>query len=176
MEVAITQPTGGPQLVEQLRQLSDQANSGDQQALLQLRDILADDRALASYFGDSTNYVETAWLSTMAADSPLAREAIKRRLADLKASLAGPQPSMIEQILADQVALNVMANSHAAYSEASATSTSSQQASFFCKRAESTQRRLLTALKMLALLRTYATAGLRPSESVGLPKHPRLSA
>ena len=127
MDVASLSPKDGEQLVNRLRELSTKANSGDQQALFKLCALLADNRTLVHHFGTLTTYVEGAWLDRVAGGSALMREAVREQLASLKAALAGPEPSTIEQILVDQIAINFVAANQAAHVEAGTTAGTPQQ-------------------------------------------------
>jgi hypothetical protein len=176
MDVASLSPKDGEQLVNRLRELAGKANSGDQWALFELRELLADNRMLVDHFGHLTTYVEGAWLDRVAGGSALMREAIREQLAAMKAALAGPDPSMIEQILADQVTINYLAANQAAQVEAGTTRGTPQQMTLHSKRAESTQKRLMASIKMLTTLRAFAPEGFVPAERQGPVERPKLSA
>jgi hypothetical protein len=176
MDVASLSPKDGEQLVNRLRELSGKANSGYQQALFELRALLADNRMLVDHFGNLTTYVEGAWLDRIAGDCAIKREAIREQLAAMKAALAGPDPSMIEQILADQIAINYVAANEAAQVEAGTTGGTPQQMALRTKRAESTQKRLMASIKMLTTLRAFAPEGFVPAERQGPVERPKLSA
>jgi hypothetical protein len=151
-----------------LGQLIERADHGDGGALAELRQLLDDDPALAAHFGDLARYAESAWLVAVAEGSVIKYEAAQRHLARLKAELAGPHPTTLEQILADQVAISCLADRHAQYHEGNTTGGTPQQVALRLKRSESTQRRLLTAVKMLTTLRAMVPHGLTPPDSIRL--------
>jgi hypothetical protein len=94
----------------------------------------------------------------------------------LKATLAGSHPTAIEQLLVDQVVINILADRHAAISEASSTGGTPQLVTMRSKRAESTHKRLLASIKLLTTLRAFAPAGLEPLEVKPTPARLKQSA
>ncbi len=109
----------GQQLVQRLRELATKANAGDEQALFDLRTMLADDRRIVEHLGDLSRRVEATLLEQLAAHDTLTREAVREYLAQLRATLAGPQPTVIERLLVDQVVLCHLVDRQAAHAEAS---------------------------------------------------------
>ena len=119
MEVVSTPPANGQQLVQRLRELAAKANAGDEQALFDLRTMLAEDRRIVEHLGDLSRRVEAALLEQLAAHDALTRESVREYVAQLRVTLAGPQPTEIERLLVDQVALCYLADRQAAHAEAS---------------------------------------------------------
>jgi len=166
----------GQQLVMQLRELSAKSNAGDPQALHSLRTLLADDRRLVDQFGNLARHIEFVWLDKLAADDVLTREAVREHLDQLRATLAGPQPTAIEKLLIDQVVICSLADRHAAISEATSADGTPQLAVMRAKRAESTHKRLLAAVKMLTTLRALVPAGFLPAQPRSHVERAKLSA
>jgi hypothetical protein len=99
--------------------------------------------------------------------SPLAAESIKRRLTALRNKLAGPHPTPTEELLVGLVAVTHLAH-HQAELAAASSGGSLEQANFRLRRAESTQRRHLQAVRMLAALRALLPGGLAPVQPIRL--------
>jgi hypothetical protein len=165
----------GQQLVTQLRELSAKANAGDAQALHSLRTLLADDRRLVDQFGDLARHIEFTWLNKLAADNVLTREAVREYLDQLRATLAGAQPTAIEKLLIDQVVICSLADRHAALLQATGTDNPHLVA-LRCRQAESAQKRLLAAVKMLTTLRSLVPAGFVPAQPRSHVERAKLSA
>ena len=153
----------GHELVERLRELAKKANSGDQQALFGLRTMLAEDRQLVEHLGNLARHLEATLLEQLAGHDALTREAVREYLNSYGSNLAGPQPTEIERLLVDQIAVCYLADRQAVHMDA-ADSSNPQLATLRAKRAESTQKRLLASLKMLTTLRAFAPAGLVPAQ------------
>jgi len=170
-----SQQDAGQQLVTQLRVLADKANGGDQQALFDLRSLFAEDQTLVTHLGDLAKYTEVTWLDALAGQNALMREAVSQKLADLKLTLAGPEPSTIEKLIVDLVSLNHLVASDASLREAASVRSNGHQI-VPSKRAESAQKRLVASLKLLMRLRTCVPAGLQPVERDRVPAVLRQSA
>jgi hypothetical protein len=151
-----------------LRQLVAQANAGDPEARNRLRHVLDNNPALWQRAGDLTATAEGAWLEVISAGNHLVAESMKRQLADLKAQLKGAHPTALEGLLADQVALGWLASRHAEIEAAHAGDAAHPSALVHLKRAESAQKRFLSASRTLATLRTLAGPGLAPLRAVSV--------
>jgi hypothetical protein len=137
------------------------ANAGSEECLAGLRAVLDDDPQLWRRAGDVGARAERAWVELLAAGNQLAAESIPRRLRELKAELAGPRPSPLEELLVQLLGLSWLAVCHA---EAAAAEPggSLPQAALRYRRAESAGRRFVNAAKLLATLRELAPRGLLP--------------
>src|SRR4051812_2983420 len=153
---------GAEDLRKRLELLTEKANAGDRQALADLRAFLDERPEIEEHVGDLARLAERHWIETVTAGDALASEAVKRRMAQLKADLAGKNPSTVERLVADLGVGNHLAERHAEIQAADPSTKSIEQAAFRFKRAESTQRRYLASLKMLTQLRTLLPHGLAP--------------
>jgi hypothetical protein len=117
-----------------------------------LRKILDEQPAIWKAVGNASALAERAWLELLADGNKLALECIPRHLRELKAELAGPRPSPLEKLLVDLVGVAWLA---ANYGEIAAASPAGgcQQAALRLRQAESGQKRLLGAVRTLALVR-----------------------
>ena len=116
-----------------------------------IRDILDRHDDIWRHVGDLSALTESAWVAVLAADNPLAVESIKRTAAEMKAELAGENPTRLRQMLADQVVISWL--EFTALENASADAGAVlNQSRFQLKRLESAQRRHLAAIKALTEL------------------------
>jgi hypothetical protein len=148
------------ELTRRLKALAARANSGDPEALVLLRDVLDRLPHIAAFIGDLAKYSETLWIELLAPQDLLLRESIRRRLAQLKRELAGEHPTAIERLLIDNIAACHLAEEHANVQVT--VDAPSATAAFRLKRTESAQKRLMSAIKTLALVRTSMSRGLVP--------------
>jgi hypothetical protein len=118
--------------------------------------------------GDVSRLAERAWVDLLSSNSLLAAESISRYLRQLKAELAGPNPTPTEHMLIDMVGVRFLAAQHAEYTAAQ-QGGSLEQARFRIRRAESAQKRFASSLKMLILVRTLAPRSLFPLGSASAP-------
>jgi hypothetical protein len=138
------------------------ANTGDRQALDALRRFLDAHPEVHETVGDLTRLAEAHWLDLLVGAEVLARESVQRQLASLKGELTGSHPTPLEKLLVEEVGLCHLASRHAQMTAAGSAGASLAQAAFRLRRAESAQRRLLSAIRTLATLRALAPAGLAP--------------
>lgn len=149
-----------------LEDLAARANKGDRNALGQLRCFLDRHPKVHATVGDLTRRAEAAWLDLVVGDDVLARESVQRELAVMKAKLTGAHPTIMEKMLADEIAVCFLARQHAEVAATSAGKGSLAQAAFRVRRADSAQRRYLASLKTLATLRALVPEGLAPLNSL----------
>lgn len=161
-------PDAAPNYEELFRQLVARANQGDSEALKRLRRFLDVNPQLWDKFGDLTALAERAWIELLAGSNQLVAESVKRTVAKLKSDLAGQHPTRLEELLIQHLAACHLAVQHAELQAASPATGSLEQAGFRLKRAESAQKRLLSATKTLALLRSAMPAGLVPANPMHL--------
>jgi hypothetical protein len=145
-------------LTAELAGLVRAANAGEAGGLDRLREFLNRHPEAAQVAGDLARLAESAWLGLLSA-SPAVREILGRRVASLKAEVAGPHPSPTEQLLADLAGLNFLIVHRSAVAEADQARSPDRSAAA-AKSSESAQRRFVKVLKCLAELRAHLRAGL----------------
>jgi hypothetical protein len=145
------------------KELISRANLGDQEALTRLRQVLDSNPQLWRQAGNLTAVAEKAWIDLVAGTNAVAAESARRCLAEMKTELKGPHPTPLESMLVDLVGVTWLATRHAEI-QAASTGGSLDQATFRLRRAESSQKRHLNAVKTLATLRSLLPAGLVPSK------------
>jgi hypothetical protein len=150
-------PAGPPPFArsEALKILVERANAGNPQCLRGLRKILDNSPEIWQAVGDLTRHAELAWTDLVGGGDHLVLEAVKRHLARMKEQLAGSEPTPVEQLLVEQVALSWLASRYADMASAKPGPSSLGEAKAQLRRSESAQRRRLAALKMLTELRAY---------------------
>ena len=148
-----------------LKQLMQKANQGDTQALAEMRTLLDEHPEVTRHLGDLATMAERVWIDLVAHGNELVRESVRRQIQQLKSELGGEQPMALEKLLVDHVAVCNLAERHAELLAAE-DSSSIQVTALRLKRAESAQRRLLSAIKTLALVRSSLSRGLVPSPTL----------
>lgn len=148
----------------ELHALVTRAKQGDASALPRIRAILDHHPEIWETVGDLARYVEAAWIDLIAGDDALVRESMKRQACEWRAALSGPHATQAEKMLVDLVVNNWLAAQQAEHAQATQTGAggSLMQASYRLKRAESAQRKFLSAMKMLTTLRAAVPEGLAP--------------
>jgi hypothetical protein len=138
------------------------ANAGDHEAISRLRRVLDANPNIWKRAGDLAAVAEASWIELIAGTDRLVDESVRRQLAAMQDELAGPHPTKLERLLVQQITTSWLAATQAEMQAASTTSVSLEQANFRLRKAESAQKRHLTAMKMLAVLRTHCGKGLAP--------------
>jgi len=139
------------------------ANTGEREAISRLRAFLDRNPHLWQRAGDLAAVAQSAWIELIAGQDVLTTESVRRRVALLREELRGPSPTRLESLLVDQIVLSWLAAQHGEIQAASPAGGSLQLAAFRLRRAESAQRRHLTAVRTLATLRSLLAAGLASS-------------
>jgi hypothetical protein len=162
-----------PAVATELRALVSRAQAGEAGALPRIRAILDEHPEVWQHVGNLSALAERAWVTVLAADHPLAVESMKRTVAEMKAELAGPHPTRLEQMLVDQVLVCWLECQYLASVSANPGRSSLDQAAFLVKRVESAQKRYLNAAKTLTTLRALLPSGLAPAQAVHVFQEPR---
>lgn len=138
-----------------IQELMKRASEGNATCLAGLPRVLDDNPQIWQVVGNVGSLAERHWIELMAEGNKLAEESIIRRLRATKAELAGPNPSPLEALLIDVIGIASLASMHGEIVAAQGGG-SIQQAAFRQRRAESTQRRFLRAVKTLAMVRALS--------------------
>jgi hypothetical protein len=109
---------------------------------------------ISLFRGDLSARVVDAILDRVAGKDLRQREAIRRKAEEHRKSLAGPSPSAIESILAERCAvLHLAAHESELFVYKTMEILSTKEADFHERRRDRANRRLMSALKALALVR-----------------------
>ncbi len=92
-----------PPVPTTLKELVEQANSGDQSALDGLRKYLHKDPQAWKRVGDVAAHALESRVQQIANGNSLVAESIRMQIESLRTGLTGPQPSMIEQLAVTEV-------------------------------------------------------------------------
>ena len=168
MDVEQSAHPAEPPVAAELRALAQQAQAGDAAALPRIREILDEHPEIWRHVGDLTALVEHAWFTFLCGNNPVAVEAMKRTVAEMKADLAGEHPTRLESLLVDQVVANWLEVRHMESLATNPARSTVKQDACELKRLESAQRRYGESIKTLATLRTLLPTGLAPSNGVRL--------
>ena len=140
----------GSQELLQLQALVQRGMQGDQEVLPALRTLLDTQPALWTEVGTLTTEVEQAWLQLLTGDDLVTREVLRRQLEAGKAELAGPQPTPLERLLSERIALCWLQVQQA---ELWAVRHVTQPDAWSEQRLDRAQARFLAAVKALAQVR-----------------------
>jgi hypothetical protein len=147
-----------------LEGLVSRAMRGDREVLPALRDALDRHPALARQAGDLAARAEDAWLDLLAGQDLFTAEAVRRRLAALRAELAGPQPQPLERLVVDRIAACFLQLQYADVTYAQARDPGASVAALreMQRRQEGAERRYQAALRQLAVIRKLLRPALSP--------------
>ena len=152
---------------KKLQDLVERAENGDSEALPVLREIL-DGAApqLWQQWGDLARIAETKWLKCIGGKDLMFLEGLERQLATLRSSLAGTDPSPLEDLLVARVAACWLQVHHAEakYAESLQAGTTLEGESHLQRRLDRAQRRYLASIRTLAQVRRL----LRPTVQLNL--------
>jgi hypothetical protein len=142
------------------RELLGRAERGDRSTLPELRRLLDDNPQVWRRLGDLAAHAEAAWADLACGDNLVLREALARKLAELKADLGGSAPTPLVRLLAERVAACWLHLHHAdaVAARARGGELSLAQLDATLKRQERAQRAYLAALKALAVVRRLLPA------------------
>jgi hypothetical protein len=158
-------PKPEPTLEERLRQLAPAAQAGDAPALAELRRLLDTHPDFWQQYADLAGQVQRRWMALVCEDV-LRTECLERKLAELRAEVTGPSPSPLERLLAERVVACWLQVQYAdmAYLGLQGRCTSLSVFAGAEKRQGQAQRRLLAAIKQLALVRKLLVRPPAPIE------------
>jgi hypothetical protein len=158
--------TEGGALEERLRELVRRAQGGDRSVLPELRRALEADPSIWQRYGDPAAFAQQSWLDLIAGEDLLLQESVRRRQQELRAELAGASPSPLEKLLVERVVACWLQAMFADTSYALAKGPNATPAVLreLMKRQESAQRRYLSAIRQLALVRKLLAPGVSPVE------------
>jgi hypothetical protein len=154
--VTITAPKG-----DDLKQLLDRAQAGDNSALPRLRAILEDPVAVDVLGGDLARDAQARLIDKYAGKNHMLRESLLRKLDLLRAEVAGPAPSPLERLLTERI-LSCWLHLHrleAIYNGAEPLSLDFGE--YYQRSIQRAQKNYLAAIKALATVRKLALPALQ---------------
>ena len=162
MSTTATEAPKQDEVLERLQRLVQRAEQGDESVLPELRAALDANAWVWERYGDLSQQSQAAWLQLIAGKNLLLLESARRKAAQLRTELAGPEPSPLEWLLVERIVacwLQVH-YSDAAYAQMKGGGPAQHAVSL--RRQDSAQRRYLQAVKALATLRKLLRPGLSP--------------
>jgi hypothetical protein len=147
-----------------VRELLKRACQGDESCRQAVRALFADDdrgRPYLEGLGSSAEWLIRTIIRKAAGDNIASQEAIRRMIESVRAELAGPNPSPMERLLAERVALCWWLVNWYENSVQDCDRMSIAQANFFQARIDKAHSRFLKAIKTLAQVRKLALPALQ---------------
>jgi hypothetical protein len=180
----LTTSTTETEVLERLQALVKRAEQGDESALPELRAALDANPWIWQRYGDLARQSQAAWLQLIAGPNLLLHESVERKAEQLRAELAGPEPSPLERLLVERVIACWLQTQYADAAYAQQQNPSPAQHTAALKRQAGSHQRYLYAIKTLATVRKLLKPALSPVDlalrpiAEGRPvqahKHPRL--
>ncbi len=152
-------PARRGELIDELKGCVEQAQEGDEEALSKVREILKEAPRLARIFVDLANVAERSFVKRFSGDDPLVQEALPPQLKAKREELAGPEPSPLEQLLAERI---VACWLQLQYAEAiyaqNLGDMNMVQSEYHQRRLDRLHKRYLSSIKTLAQIRKLGPA------------------
>jgi hypothetical protein len=142
--------------VDEIQSILSRAQKGDPKALPALRKLLAPAGAADALGGNLANRAIQSLLAGVAGDNLCYRETVTRKMDELRAELAGPNPSAIERLLAERAVVCWLNLYQLEMSYGSKTSKTLPPGNYYQKCIDRAHKRYLSALKSLVEVRKLA--------------------
>jgi hypothetical protein len=111
-------------------------------------------------YGDLATHARDAWIDLIAGVDLALKESLGRQVEAMRAELAGPDPSPLENLLIGRIIVSALQSDFADAAVAQAGNVSIKQADFARKRQDSASRRLLMAIATLASVRRLLSSSV----------------
>jgi hypothetical protein len=149
-----------PETDAEVNALLKRANRGDETCLPEVRAWLDTAPGLVEFNGSPARHLINDLVEGYSKDLVI-REAARRKLAELRAGLEGPNPSPLERLLAERAAVCWFLVNRYESHYAKAKDINIRQAEFLQRRIDAAHRRFLSAVKTLATVRRLAVPVLQ---------------
>jgi hypothetical protein len=152
-------PAPGPEMDAFLKR----AAKGDESCLPEVRAFLADPEhgeITTHYCGSSAEWLRQAVAGKASGGNLLAKEAVLKRIDQVRAELEGPNPTPIERLLAERASLCWQIANWYESSFINTEGMSIGQADYHQRRIDKAHRRFLSAVETLARVRKLALPSL----------------
>ena len=152
-------PARRRELLDELKGCVKQAHDGDAEALSKVREILEEAPLLARVFVDIANIAERSLVKRFSGDDPLVQEAIPPQLKAKREELVGPEPSPLEQLLAERIIACwlQLQYAEAVYAQ-NLGEINMRQSDYHQRRLDRLHNRYLSSIKTLAQIRKLGPA------------------
>src|SRR5215217_5126942 len=145
-----------------MAEMLHRAAAGDEGASQALIDACQSVPRLWETLSTLSSRAVASWIDLLAPDTPgagIGRRATEQEIARKRREVAGPDPSPLERLLAERVALCWVAATYAdaEYTRKLKEGMSFREGEYYSKRCEQTNRQLLKAIESLARVRRLLT-------------------
>jgi len=144
---------------EDFEELVQLANSGDENALAQLRETLDSQPDIWEHMGDMAKHAQIAMVNLIANGNKVMVESLFRKAAKMKEELLRPSPSKLEELAAERVVACWLEMEYLNTTYPIAEGETLGQANFVLRQKESAERRFHKAVKSLTTLRKLVPSG-----------------
>ena len=149
-------PAAAKPTLTPLQEILLRARRGEREVLPQLRKILDEDPSIWRQLGDLGRSTQQAWLQRITESDLRLRECIYRRAEEMKAELAGSEPTPLEKLLVERIVTLWLQIQAADIDAAASGGDGFRMSRLRLQRQESGQRRFDHAVKTLAQVRQLA--------------------
>ncbi|VTR92843.1 Uncharacterized protein OS=Singulisphaera acidiphila (strain ATCC BAA-1392 / DSM 18658 / VKM B-2454 / MOB10) GN=Sinac_7624 PE=4 SV=1 [Gemmata massiliana] len=151
-----------PKTMEELRALLKRTQAGDETTVPVVRKMLSNPASLRMFGGKLADQVVSSFIKAMGGDNVGFREAVLKKLEQMRAELLGESSTPIERVLVERVVACWLQVQDAELRAAQGQKDASiKQADFHQRRMDATNKRFLAAVKGLALVRKFAVPVLQ---------------
>jgi hypothetical protein len=145
-----------PPKPDDIRALIERAGKGDESTLPALRTLLQNPTHVENFGGNLAIQTEITLIDAAAGKNLLFKEALTRKLENLRRELAGPSPTPVERLLVERIVTCWLQLQDADIRYAQAKDLSITQADYHQRRIDRAHKRFLSAIKTLATVRRLA--------------------
>ena len=146
----------------ELRELVSRARQGDVTVLPRLKEFLDAHPQVWEELGDLARHAEEALIRLVAGNDLLVGECIRRDLAALREELEGPAPSPLEKVLVRRIVLCRLQVHQADLDAVGRDRGADPHGPHVQRRQDAAHKRLLAAVKQLAVVRKLLAPSLPP--------------
>jgi hypothetical protein len=141
--------------------LADRAQKGDKSALPAVREMLKDPAFVDIMGGNLARQAQLTLISKVSGQNLLFQESLRRKVELLQAELAGASPTPLERLLVERVVTCWLHLHHLEVIYASKDSMTLDLGIYYQRCLSAAQKRYLSAIKTLALVRKLAVPVLQ---------------
>jgi hypothetical protein len=145
-----------PKAADEMRKLIDRSQRGDETTLPVLRKLLEHERYVDAFGGNLALQTERTLIEAAAGKDLAFKEALNRKLHNLRAELSGPAPTPVERLLVERIMTPWLQLQDADVRFAQAKDLSIAQADYHQRRINHAHKRFLSAVKTLTTVRRLA--------------------
>lgn len=146
---------------EDYKEVLDRAEKGDKSVLPRIREILDEFPDMVEEVGDLTRIAKNGMLDMLDGKHLMVREAEERKLAMLVKEIAGPSPTILERLLAEQIGLSWLHVRHVEIKYSHMTRFTLEEGEYSQRCLDRAQKRYLRAIKTLAQVRKLGLPALQ---------------